>query len=122
MTGTPISSWRRRKGVDRQRQALGIDLVAELVDGLWMTGAVKWNRAPIGAEVHFDHLAMLRRAADAGRMRAHEALRPDAPLYHVAAGGVTPAFRAAVAASGRPAVVWGLEELYEGREGVGMGR
>ena len=77
-----------------------------------MTGAVKWDRAPIGARVHHEHLEMLRRAADAGRGWAHAALEQDAPLYYVAAGGFTAAFRKAVEASERRAILWSLNDLY----------
>jgi hypothetical protein len=81
-----------------------------------MTGAVKWDRSPIGAGVHHDHLEMLRRAADAGRAWAHEALEKDAPLYYVAAAGFTAAFRTAVEASERRAILWSLEEVYATEE------
>jgi AAA+ ATPase superfamily predicted ATPase len=111
-----VKRWGRWEGVDRTRASLEIDIVAELTDGRWMTGAVKWDRAPIGAAVHHDHLAMLRRAADAGRAWAHGALEPNAPLLYVAAGGFSAAFRKAVEASERNAVLWSLEELYEGFE------
>ena len=107
-----VQRWGRWEGVDRLRRSLEIDLVAALADGRWMTGAVKWDHHPIGAGVHHDHLEMLRRAADAGRAWAHAALAPDAPLYYVAAGGFTDAFRRAVDASERPAMLWSLEELY----------
>lgn len=107
-----VKRWGRWEGVDRLRRSLAIDLVAELADGRWMTGAVKWDRAPIGARVHHEHLEMLRRAADAGRGWAHAALEQDAPLYYVAAGGFTAAFRKAVEASERRAILWSLNDLY----------
>ena len=107
-----VKRWGSWEGVDRLRRPLEIDLVAELTDGRWMTGAVKWDRAPIGAGVHHDHLEMLRRAADAGRAWAHAALEKDAPLYYVAAGGFTSAFRTAVEASERRAILWSLEDVY----------
>lgn len=111
--GLPIvQQWGRWEGVDRLRRSLEIDLVAELTDGRWLSGAVKWDRAPIGPGVHHDHLEMLRRAADAGRAWAHAALAPDAPLYYVAAGGFSDAFRAAVATSERTAILWSLEDVY----------
>jgi AAA+ ATPase superfamily predicted ATPase len=117
LDGLPmVKRWGRWEGVDRHRRSLEIDLVAELADGRWMTGAVKWDHAPIGAAVHHDHLAMLRRAADAGRAWAHAALDANAPLLYVAAGGFSDAFRKAVDASDRHAVLWSLEELYEDLE------
>lgn len=113
-----VTRWGRWEGVDRLRRSLEIDLVAELADGRWMTGAVKWDRAPIGAGVHHDHLEMLRRAADAGRGWAHAALEKDAPLYYVAAGGFSTAFRMAVEASERRAILWSLEDVYATDEGA----
>lgn len=107
-----VTRWGRWVGIDRLRRPLEIDLVAELTDGRWMSGAVKWDRAPVGAGVHHDHMEMLRRAADAGRAWAHEALAHDAPLYYVAAAGFSAGFRSAVEASERPAILWSLEEVY----------
>jgi len=107
-----VKRWGRWEGVDRNRRSLEIDLVTELADGRWMTGAVKWDRAPIGAGVHHDHIQTLRRAADAGRSWAHAALQPDAPLYYVAAGGFSADFRQAVEACEHPAILWSLADLY----------
>lgn len=86
--------------------------MAPLVDGRVMTGAVKWDRSPVGARLHRDHMDTLARAADAGRAWAHAALRPESPLYYVAAGGFTDAFREEVEASGHSAICWTPEELY----------
>lgn len=107
-----VSRWGRWEGADRQRQSLEIDLIAELTDGRWMTGSVKWNSEPIGPAVHNTHMEMLRRAADAGRKWAHSSLAENAPLYYVSAAGFTPAFRTAVEVSGHPALLWSLEDLY----------
>ncbi len=107
-----VRRWGRWEGVDRLRRPLEIDIVSQLTDGRWMTGAVKWDHAPIGAAVHHDHIEMLRRAVDAGRAWAHEALDANAPLYYVAAGGFTAAFRRAVEASERRAILWSLEDVY----------
>ncbi len=107
-----VNRWGRWEGVDRLRCSLEIDVVAELTEGRWMTGAVKWDRKPLGAAAHHEHMEMLRRAADAGRTWAHAALEPDSPLYYVAAGGFTQAFRSAVARSEHPAVMWSLEDVY----------
>lgn len=107
-----VRRWGRWEGVDRLRRPLEIDLVAEFTDGRWMTGAVKWDHAPIGAAVHHDHIEMLRRAADSGRAWAHAALDANATLYYLAAGGFTAAFRSAVEASERRAILWSLEDVY----------
>ncbi|HEX9939267.1 MAG TPA: ATP-binding protein [Longimicrobium sp.] len=108
-----VERWGRWEGVDRARRSLEVDIVAPLVDGRTMTGAVKWDAAPIGSGVHHGHLEMLRRAADAGRAWGHAGLRPDAPLFYVAAGGFTPAFREEAEASGHPLILWTAEDLYE---------
>lgn len=110
-----VERWGRWEGLDRARRSLEIDLVAPLVDGCMLTGAVKWDRSPISARVHREHLDMLHRAADAGRAWAHAALQPDAPLYYVAAGGFAAGFREEVEASGHPAICWALTDLYTDR-------
>lgn len=108
-----VPQWGRWEGVDRARQSLEIDIVAPLTDGRCMTGSVKWDQRPVGARVHHEHMDMLRRAADAGRAWAHDAVASNAPLFYVAAGGFTAGFRAAVAASGHPAILWSLADVFD---------
>jgi uncharacterized protein len=86
--------------------------VAPLTDGRVMSGAVKWNASPTDVAVHFSHLAMLERAAAAGRAWAHAALEPDAPLLYVAAGGFEEGFAEVVGRNGRPVIALGLEDLF----------
>lgn len=112
-----VERWARWEGVDRARRSLEIDIVAPLVDGGVMTGAVKWNRAPVGVGVHHQHMDMLRRAADAGRAWAHAALEGRSPLYYVAAGGFSQKFQDAVEASGHAYVCWGLGDVYRDDRG-----
>ncbi|MEM1128121.1 MAG: ATP-binding protein [Bacteroidota bacterium] len=107
-----VDTWGRWEGVDRAQASIEIDLVAHLSGGRVLTGAVKWNRTPIGAEVHYRHLDMLRRAADAGQRWAHQALEPNAPLYYAAAGGFAPDFERIAASSGHPVLCWSLADLY----------
>lgn len=111
-----VERWGRWEGTDRTRRPLEVDVVAPLADGRMMTGAVKWDAAPVGAGVHHGHLEMLRRAADAGRAWAHAGLDPRAPLFYVAAAGFTAAFREEAEASGHPLVLWSLEDLYAANE------
>ena len=66
--------------------------MAPLIDGRVMTGAIKWNRSPIGIGLHHSHVDMLRRAAAAGRKWAFRGLEPEAPLLYIAAEGFTHAF------------------------------
>ncbi len=73
-----VERWGRWEGRDRDRAPLEIDVIAPLVDGRVMTGAVKWNTRPAPIDIHFRHVAMLERAAAAGRSWAHAALQPDA--------------------------------------------
>lgn len=107
-----VRTWGRWEGVDRLRRPLEVDIVAPLVGGGVLTGAVKWDHRPIGARVHHDHMEMVRRAADAGREWAHRAMEANSPLLYVAAGGFTEGFEAAVASRGHPAVCWSIEDLY----------
>jgi AAA+ ATPase superfamily predicted ATPase len=107
-----VQRWGRWEGLDRARQSMEIDLIASLLDGRVLTGSVKWDNAPISPRVHLDHIAMLRRAADAGRRWAHQALEPDAPILYVSAGGFSDAFFDAVRGSERPVKCWSLGDLY----------
>jgi len=107
-----VRKWGRWEGTDRDRLPLEIDLVARLADGGILTGAVKWNRTPIGAKVHWDHMEMLRRAAEAGQKWAHEGLQREAPLLYVAAGGFAEAFLEAVKKEPRSIICWTLDDLY----------
>ncbi len=110
-----VRTWSRFEGNDRSGAPIEIDLVAKLVDGGVLTGAVKWNRAPIRIDVHLNHLAMLERAAHAGRAWAHEALAPDAVMLYVAAGGFEDGFVARASEEGRRVVAWTLEDLFDAR-------
>ncbi|HSU14655.1 ATP-binding protein [Longimicrobium sp.] len=107
-----VERWGQWEGVDRGRRSLEVDIVAPLTDGRVMTGAVKWDAAPIGAGVHHGHLEMLRRAAEAGRAWAHSALEPEAPIFYVAAGGFSAAFREEAGASAHPVILWTIEDVY----------
>jgi hypothetical protein len=107
-----VRSWGRWEGVDRSRRSLEIDLVAELHGGGILTGAVKWDRGPVGARVHRAHLDMLQRAADAGRGWAHRALEPDALILYVAAGGFKKGFMEAAEDTDQRVICWTLEDLY----------
>ncbi len=98
--------------MNRSGEQFARAIVAPLTDGSTMTGAVKWARAPIGAQVHHEHCDMLARAAEAGRVWAYSALEPKSPFYYVAAGGSSAGFRKAAAASGHPLILWSLEDLY----------
>lgn len=109
-----VEHWGRWEGRDRDGVSLEIDIVAPLEDGRVMTGAVKWNERPIDLAVHIRHMTMLERAAAAGRAWAHAALRPDAPLLYVAAGGFDDGFGAAAADGGRPVITLDLDDMFTG--------
>lgn len=111
--GYPIvERWGRWEGRDRDRAPLEIDVVAPLVDGRMLTGAVKWNASPTTIDVHFRHVGMLERAAAAGRSWAHAALRPDAPLLYVASGGFEEGFADVAARRGQPVIALTLGDLF----------
>ena len=105
-----VRTWGRWEGQDRDRRSIEVDVVAELVDGRVLSGAVKWNRKPLSAAVLFDHLEAVRRAARAGRRWAHAA--HAGPLLFLAAGGYEPGFLAAATAHATPVLAWSLEEIY----------
>ncbi len=111
--GVPlVREWGRWEGTDQAGRSLEIDLLAELVDGRMLSGAVKWNREPVSGKLHWDHMDMLQRAAHAGRKWAYRALEPGAVVVYVAAGGFTPDFDAAVEGTEQQIVRFGLEEMY----------
>lgn len=107
-----VSEWNRWEGVDRDGRSLEVDIASLLSDDRVLTGAVKWNRRPLSADVHREHLAMLERLAAAGIKWAHTAVRADAPLLYVAAGGFASGFEPAAKASGHPVTLWTLRDLY----------
>lgn len=114
-----VGRWGRWEGLDAVRLPLEIDLVAPLNHSM-MTGAVKWDRSPIGVALHRAHLDMLQRAAAAGRAWAHAALEPTAPFYYLAAGGFASGFREEVEASGHPFICWSLTDIYASEQaGIG---
>ena len=105
-----VRIWSRWEGTDRDRRGLEIDIVAPLSEGGVMTGSVKWNRRPLGPEGFFDHLAALRRGADAGHRWAHEA--KDGPMLFVSAAGFDARFRTVAEAYPNQVIAWSLKDLY----------
>ncbi|MDF1522474.1 MAG: ATP-binding protein [Trueperaceae bacterium] len=107
-----VERWGRWEGRDQEGALLKIDVVAPLIDGRILSGAVKWNARPTPADVHFRHLAMLERAAAAGRAWAHTALQADDPLLYVAAAGFEEGFVDVAARQGRPVIALTLDDLF----------
>ena len=107
-----VARWGRWEGIDRARESVKIDIVAELASGDVLTGAVKWNREPLGPEVHWRHLDMLQRVAKSGRGWAHQALEPEAPIFYVAAGGFDDRFLDAAERADHPVTCWSIDHLY----------
>jgi uncharacterized protein len=105
-----VRTWSRWEGRDRGGRGIEIDIVAPLASGTIMTGSVKWSREPLGPQVFVDHVDALRRAADAGRRWAHEALR--GPMLLLGAGGFDPRFRAVADTHPGPVLTWSLDEVY----------
>lgn len=106
-----VRRWSRWEGNDRAGRSLEVDVVAPLVDGRTMTGAVKFSRAPIGPKVFYDHLEDVRRAADAGLKWAHSAFRAG-PLFFLSAAGFEDGFGRAAQAHDAPVLAWSLEDVY----------
>jgi len=112
--GLPVvRHWGRWEGKDHRRVPVEIDLVARLTEGRVLSGAVKWNKSPVGPAVHTQHLEALRRLSESGVKWAHEAQHENSPLLYVAAGGFTPEFREAATASRATVHLWSLDELYQ---------
>lgn len=107
-----IQEWGNWEGADRTRSSLEIDIVAPLTGAGVMTGAIKWNTAPATPELHYSHLEMLRRAADAGQKWAHQALQPESPLLYASAAGFDSSFRSQAEESDRSIILLDLEDMY----------
>ncbi len=107
-----VQEWGRWEGTDRDGKSLEMDIVSRLTTGGMLTGAIKWNRQPVGTEVHRHHIRDLQRLADAGNRWAHEALEEGSTLLYAAAGGFADDFRERVKEDEIPAVIWTLDDLY----------
>ena len=77
-----------------------------------LTGAIKWNRTPVGVDLHRNHLRDLRRLADAGKRWAHEAQEQGSMLLYAAAGGFEDGFRNRAEGEGLSVILWSLEHVY----------
>lgn len=75
-----VKEWGRWEGRDRNREPLEMEIAATLADGRVLTGSIKWNRTPLDARIHLDHLAMIERLANSGVKWAHEAREKRSPL------------------------------------------
>ena len=107
-----ISEWSRWEGLDRNREPVEIDVVAEASDGTMITGSVKWSQNPIGAGLHAHHFASLQRLAVSGQEWAHRALEENAPFFYVSAGGFTDGLLKAVEEENRRIILWALPDIY----------
>lgn len=108
------AEWGRWEGRDRNRESLEMDVVARLTGGGMHTGSVKWNRNPVGPDLHLSHLRDLERLRQAGQGWAHEAMEPGSRLLYVSAAGFREGFRELAEASGLPVTLWSLEDLLPG--------
>ena len=104
-----VHRWSRWEGADRPRRSIEVDIVASLVGGGVMSGAVKWNRHPLGVDVFAAHLEAVRRAADAGLRWAHAAAA--GPLLFLTAAGVDERFARAAEAHPQPVIVLTLADV-----------
>jgi AAA+ ATPase superfamily predicted ATPase len=108
-----VREWGRWEGVDRNRQALEIDIASDLVDKRVLTGSIKWYKDPVDVQVHTEHLAMLERLSQAGVSWAHRARSPESPLLYVAANGFTDRFIQAARASRDEVYLWSLADIFQ---------
>lgn len=107
-----VTEWGRWEGQDRDGRSIELDIAAHIQSNRVLTGAVKWNRKPIGPEVYINHLKMLDRLSSSNVEWAHRATDPDAELLFVAAGGFSTAFKRVVKAEKRRVRLWALEDIY----------
>ncbi len=107
-----IQEWGRWEGTDRARQSVEVDIVSRLTNGGMLTGAIKWNRTPVGSKLHRNHLRDLQRLADSGNRWAHEALEEGSVLLYAAAGGFEDGFRERAREDGLPVLLWTLDDIY----------
>lgn len=111
--GWPMAmGWGRWEGVDRERKPAEIDLLTRLQGGRMLSGSVKWNASPVGARLHYQHLALLRRLSEAGKSWAHDALREDACLLYVSASGFDASFLEAVEGASQNVMLLDLHAMY----------
>lgn len=108
----PAQQWGRWEGTDRSGDSLEMDIVARLMNGDMVTGAIKWNLSPVGPRLHRDHVRDLDRLARSGHRWAHEAREGDSFLLYVAAGGFDDGFRERAEEDGPPVVCWSIRDLY----------
>lgn len=109
----PVEEWRRWEGRDRNGQPLEIDVVARLLDGRMMTGAVKFQSRRASARVFLEHVHALERLAASGHAWAREALQPEAIFLFVCAAGFKNSFQeASEEQSERPMIAWQLDDLF----------
>lgn len=113
MNAPLVREWGRWEGTDRAGTSLEVDLLADLVDGNMLSGAVKWNREPVSAKLHWSHVDMLQRAAHAGKKWAHRALNNNALIVYVAAGGFASEFDTATGESEQRIIKISLQEMYQ---------
>ncbi|HKK27443.1 MAG TPA: ATP-binding protein [Gemmatimonadota bacterium] len=112
--GLPVvEEWGRWEGSDREGEPVEIDVVARVVDGRILSGAVKMSSRPVGARLWREHVRNLERLATSGHGWARAALGPDAPFFFVSAAGFTDAFRRSVAEEReRPVIAWSVADLF----------
>lgn len=68
-----VREWTRWKGKDRDAELLEIDIMAPLMDGRMLTGAVKWNTKLLEPHWYLHHLKSLDRLSRSGVKWAHQA-------------------------------------------------
>ncbi len=79
-------SWGRWEGQDRNRKNIEIDIMAELVSGLRLTGEIKWSSLPVDVGLYYEHKNNLEALANSGRQWAHQALEKGKQIYFSATG------------------------------------
>lgn len=111
----PVAAWSQWEGADRDRVNREIDLVAELLDGRILTGAVRARgRRKMSARDFRKHREDLLAIGLSGHGWARAALEPGAPMLFFSLRGFTDDFMEAVSheAEERPVYQRSLADLW----------
>jgi hypothetical protein len=106
-----FKSWGRWQGQDRNKRSIEIDIVAELEDGLRLTGEIKWSSRPVDVDVYYGHQRDLEDLSNSGRKWAHEAFEEAGQQIFFSAAGFTSSFEDIAAEE--DIILITLEDMFE---------
>ena len=106
-----VPQWQRWQGTDRSGAGVDIDMAGRTLDGVVVTGSVKYRGRQATARTYLEHLEALQRLAASGRGWAREALQPSSPFFFLSAGGFAKSFGEACE-PGREVISWTLRDIF----------